>query len=161
VLVLPLQLGFPVTELKGETVQKRTEPQIRDYMSPVSNCVPADLSVGEALQMMEGAKARYLPVLSGGRVIGILNQSAARMAAQLLGGDEFTAGYVMTLNPHVARPSTSLYEVLDDTPSNVYGCTVIQGANGKVIGMFTPKEAMTAVHSLAEQGRRNRRRSAA
>jgi predicted transcriptional regulator len=92
-------------------------------------------------------------VISGSKVVGILKESPAKMASRLLGSEDFTAGDVMQVNPYVTQPEASLYEVLDQTPSNPYGCTVVQNRKGEVVGMFTPNELMKTVHRLVEEGR--------
>ncbi|MBI1860903.1 MAG: CBS domain-containing protein [Deltaproteobacteria bacterium] len=128
---------------------QRSEPQISDYMMKAPRSVHPGSSLKKALNTMTQSGSHYLPVLSGKRVVGLLKDHSPRFAASLLGSEATTVGDLMSPAPAVAGPGTSLYEVLDNTPDNVYGCTIVQDSNGKIVGLFTPREALAAIHDLA------------
>lgn len=133
--------------------QQVLEPTISDYMMKMPTHVGPRTSLKRALRMMDRAGTGYLPVLCGKKVVGILKESSSRAAASVLNPDIFTAGDLMKRSPMVANPQVSLNEVLDNTPYNVCGCTIVQDAKGKVVGIFTPREALTAIHDLAVNNR--------
>ena len=133
------------------------ELEIDRYMAKDPKWVCADTSLSDALVLMHDSKSHFLPVVSGNIVIGILRENAARMGASLIGSETFTASDWMAPRPTIVLPDASLYEVLDETPDNVYGCTVIQNQKGKIVGMFTPREALMAVRDLARKKRRTGR----
>jgi CBS domain-containing protein len=126
-------------------------PTLREYMAETTDCIQIGDSLHDALKMMEKSGIPYLPVLEGSRLVGLLKNDSVRATARLLGSEQFTVGDVMAPNPAFAAPDTSLYEILDETPDHSYGCTVVQQKNGKVMGIFTPREAMRAVFDLAQQ----------
>lgn len=130
------------------------EPSVRDYMSKSPRFIDADSPLSDALAVMRESKSKYLPVVAGTRVVGILKDDAVRLAKSLLGSEEFTASDWMSSAPTVVLPNVSLYEVLDETPDNVYGCTVVQNGKGEIEGIFTPREAFLAMQDLAQESRR-------
>ncbi len=134
-----------------------SEPHISEYMSKLTGCISADTPLKETLSLMKQSKSHYLPVVAGKRVVGIIKDLPTRLAVSLLGSEQFTAQDLMSPGASVAHPDDSLFEVLDETPDNVYGCTIIQNEEGDIVGIFTPKEALQVVHELAIQGPRYHR----
>lgn len=126
----------------------RLEPRIGDYMMKAPAFVSPQTSLTQAMSTLRSSGSGYLPVLSGRKVVGILKAQPLLLAASYF-GPEIPVKRIMSRKAAVATPTASLYEILDKTPDNVYGCTIVQDTKGKVVGIFSPKEAMMALHKLA------------
>ncbi len=54
--------------------------RVRDIMTPSPHTLPADATLGEAVELMSGYSIRHLPVMERGRVVGIISDRDIKMA---------------------------------------------------------------------------------
>lgn len=130
------------------------EPIISNYINPCSVSVSPKDSAINAFWVMTKQGIQYLPVRKGKDIIGLLPVSRVRTALSIdpKGAPKITD--LMIPNPKVCSPDASLYSVLDETPENVAGCTVVQKSSGEISGVFTPTDAISAFRSLIQKGHR-------
>lgn len=98
---------------------------------------------------MREQRIRHLPVLRGGRVLGILSARDLALVESLPGVDPGTVpvSQAMTEEPYTVAPETSLVEVLQQMAHNKYGAVLIVESS-KPVGIFTTIDALELAHDL-------------
>lgn len=124
------------------------EPVINEYFRHCSLSVSPSTKALDAFWLMRQKGLQYLPVKSGKRVVGLIPSRRLRMALCMSGKHVPKIADLMIRHPAVAAPDTGLFQVLDNTSENAAGCTVIQEPSGRVTGIFTPADAVSAYRSL-------------
>jgi acetoin utilization protein AcuB len=77
---------------------------VRDVMSRALVTIDPKTSCDEARGLMEVRRIRHLPVVAGGRLLGMVSDRDVRSAASLAPGT--AAGRIMTPNPVTVTPET-------------------------------------------------------
>jgi len=111
--------------------------------------VETSLGVKAAQKMMIERHFRHLPVVEGGRVVGVVSDRdilLAQIAHQGLDG-ELAIGDVCSLNPYTVSPDTPLAEVLETMAKRHIGSALVAEGD-KLVGIYT---ATDACRHLAQQ----------
>lgn len=117
-------------------------PQIHKFMTPMPHTVGADIDIKKALGMMREFHVRHLPVLTGGKLVGILTDRDLKLAAAFSGSDTMTVEEMMTAEPFSVLPEAPFDQVVLSMAEHKCGCAVVQQANGKVVGIFTATDGL-------------------
>lgn len=141
-LLTGLQQGLPMT---------KAIPQIMKYMTTTPLIIEKDAPLLEAAELMQKNYIRHLPVLSQGKVEGILSSTDIAVIRGLSGVDIEKLKVVdcYTPHPYTVRPETSLDEVLDEMADKKYGCVLVKD-NEHLVGIFTWIDALRATKALLE-----------
>jgi acetoin utilization protein AcuB len=127
----------------------KATPTVQKYMTAMPLTVRPDLSLAAADKLMHEHSIRHLPVLSGGRLVGLVSQRDVRLIESLKDVDPKVVSVEEAM-------SQDLYEITSDTPlaevaanmaSHKYGSAVVVDS-GKVVGIFTTVDAMKALAEL-------------
>ena len=129
------------------------EPIISNYINPCSASVSTKDSAISAFWVMTQKGIQYLPVKDGKNIVGLLPVRRVRAALTVSSKGTPKITDLMIRHPKVCAPDTSLFNVLDETPENAAGCTVIQNKSGEISGVFTPSDAVSAFQSLIHKRR--------
>ena len=108
------------------------------------------LSVAEA--MLHDHRIRHLPVLEGGRLVGVLSDRDLALVDGLrdVVPGTLTVDDAMTGEVYVVGPDSPLSEVASLMAERALGSAVVQ-EDGRVVGVFTTVDALRALAlSLAE-----------
>lgn len=126
-------------------------PQIKKYMTTVPFSIGKDASLSEASTLMHKNQIRHLPVLSNGKIEGILSNSDIKLIQSLNGVelDKLKVSDCYTSNPYMVTPETLLDVVLDEMAEKKYGCVLIND-NEHLVGIFTWVDALRATKTLLE-----------
>jgi acetoin utilization protein AcuB len=117
-------------------------PKIEKHMTPMPHTINPDMPIQVAAQMMRDHACRHLPVLEGGRLVGVLSDRDVKLAGAFAGPGELTVADVMASDPYTVRPGASLDEVVLEMAEHRYGCALIRQDNGKVVGIFTATDGL-------------------
>jgi acetoin utilization protein AcuB len=129
---------------------------IRDYMVPNPITIGADQPLSTAHQLMREAKIRHLPVLSDGKLVGIVSDRDLRFIESLkdVDPDRVAVEEAMTPDPFTIGPDSSLEWVAMEMASHKYGSTIVVD-HGRVLGVFTTVDALRALQDLLGELRRD------
>ena len=111
-------------------------PQIQKHMTVMPHTIGLDIAVEKAKAMMTEFGIRHLPVLDGGRLVGMITDRDIKLAASL-GDGKANVEDVMAPDPFVVDPSASLAAVVDEMAEKKLGSAIVQQSNGTVVGIFT------------------------
>lgn len=106
--------------------------------------------------MMKDLGIRHLPVLEGGRLVGLVSQRDLLFieTMQIVDEEEVTVGDAMSTELYTVGPKVTLKTVASEMAEKKYGSAVVLDG-GKVVGVFTTTDALEVLASvLTEVGRR-------
>ncbi len=124
----------------------RSHPQIKDYMTAHVHSIGADQKLSHAHEVMRLHHIRHLPVLQGGKLVGLISERDLYWMETLKDGDaeELLVEEGMTPLPFSVGPDAPLAEVAHEMAENKYGAAVVI-SGGDVVGMFTTVDALRAL----------------
>ena len=119
-----------------------------------------EVSLMEALQMMRLRRIRRIPIVAGGKLVGLLTEGDLKRAEPSTLSDtqeHFTAvmegtqiTQIMTKNLITTTPDTTLLEVARTLRENKYGALpVLEGE--KLVGILTDNDLIGALVKLLER----------
>jgi acetoin utilization protein AcuB len=124
-------------------------PPVHKYMTTSPHSIGGDQTLATAVRMMREHHIRHLPVLSGGKLRGLLTDRDLKLVETFRDVDPttLTVDEAMTEEPYTATPETPLDEVVSTMASGKYGSAVIV-QNQHVVGIFTTVDACRALAEL-------------
>lgn len=124
-------------------------PTIQKYMTTVPHSVGNEQTLATAARMMTEHGIRHLPVLKGGKLLGILTDRDIKVVAAFEDIDpaKIDVEEAMTELPYTVTPDTPLDEVTATMAEKKYGSAVVV-QNNKVVGIFTTVDACEALTEL-------------
>ncbi len=133
-----------------------TRHTVREYMSLAPIVVSSDRTLAEAHRLMRERRIRHLPVVDGGRLVGLVSQRDLYMLESLAGVDPGTETVreAMAPEPYAVAPDAPLGAVAAAMARSKYGSAVVVD-RGAVIGVFTTVDALRALATVV--GRRRAR----
>ena len=119
---------------------------VQEYMTTIPYSVGFDQKLSVAHDLMRAHRIRHLPVLSGGKLVGLLTDRDLHLIETLKGVDpnKVSVEEAMTQMPYTVPPEAPLDEVCAEMAANKYGCAVIV-RNNKVIGVLTTVDVCRAL----------------
>lgn len=124
-------------------------PTVQKYMTAAPHSIGSEQTIATASLMMNDYHIRHLPVLHGGRLLGILTDRDIKLIETFRDVDpaKVTVEEAMTEQPFSVSPDAPLDEVVETMAANKYGSAVIM-QNHKVVGIFTTVDACEALTQL-------------
>jgi acetoin utilization protein AcuB len=123
---------------------------IRDFMSRAPHSIGRDQPLSLAHERMRAAGVRHLPVLDGGKLVGLLSQRDALFVETLREVDPATVPVedAMSIDVYITHPDAPLADVAATMAEHKYGCAVVMdGAH--LTGIFTTVDALNALARIA------------
>jgi acetoin utilization protein AcuB len=132
----------------------QTSYPIRMFMTPMPHSIGRDQHLSTAQERMRTWGIRHLPVLDGGKLVGILSQRDALLVETLRDIDpaKVQVEDAMTSDVYVVDPDTRLVEVAAAMAEHKYGCAVVTSGR-QIVGIFTTVDALRTLVDIA-QGKR-------
>lgn len=124
--------------------EMRTQSLVR-VMTPIPFTVAPDDTLLMAHRMMSDHDIRHLPVVSAGRLVGVLSE---RDVVTWSGhGRPMHVADAMTPEPYVVSVTTPLHEVARHMARRKLGCAVVV-QDERVVGVFTTVDALRVLADL-------------
>ncbi|SMF79867.1 CBS domain-containing protein [Pseudobacteriovorax antillogorgiicola] len=121
--------------------------QISEYMTKVPHSIEPNCTVQDAKERMYELGVTHLPVMSGGKVIGILSERDILYLKGMNAIDisQVKVGHTMTEEPVTVLEDQDLKSVCSLMVEKKIGSTLVQGKDGKLSGIFTYTDALKAL----------------
>lgn len=132
----------------------KTNPfRVERFMTPHPHTIGMDQSLAKAHEMMRNHQIRHLPVLHGGKLVGIVSQRDLHLMETFgaIDQEKVTVEEAMTTEVYVVEPTTHLAEVARTMAEHRFGSCVVMIA-GKVVGVFTMVDAARALSEVLTTG---------
>ena len=126
-------------------------PSVQKYMTTSPHSIGGDQTLAIAARMMREHRIRHLPVLSGGKLRGLLTDRDLKLVETFRDVDptQMTVDEAMTEEPYCVTPDTPLDEVVATMAGEKYGSAVVM-QNQHVVGIFTTVDACRALAELLQ-----------
>ena len=126
-------------------------PTIQKYMTPMPHTIGSDQSLQKAHELMREFKIRHLPVLKGGKLVGILTDRDIALVETLkdVNPEKVPVEDACTPDPYLVAPDAKLHDVCHEMARHKYGSVLIVD-NHKLVGVFTWVDALNAFSELLE-----------
>lgn len=124
-------------------------------MTPSPHSIGRDRLLSEAHALMREHRIRHLPVLQGGKLIGLVSQRDLHLIETLRDVDpeKVTVEEAMSQEPYAVRPDASLEKVAAEMWAKKLGSAIVVEERS-VVGVFTTIDALGALVTLLAKGRR-------
>jgi CBS domain-containing protein len=114
--------------------------QVHDYMSHAVATIAPEISVLEASMVAHRKQAKWLPVLAGQTVVGIITQTD--LVQTLMCFDSFPdVASIMSRDTIAVHAATSVAEAANIMAEHRVSC-VVATQNGRVLGILTEKDLL-------------------
>jgi acetoin utilization protein AcuB len=118
---------------------------MRDVMSFAPHTIGSEQKLLKAHTVMREHGVRHLPVLRGGKLVGVLSQRDLYFLESIAGVDVQIdkVADAMTPDVYVVTPDDKLRDVAHVMADHRYGCAVVvSGESHNVLGIFTVTDAL-------------------
>lgn len=124
-------------------------PSIQKYMTTSPHSIGVDQTLAKAHAMMREHEIRHLPVLTGGKLVGLLTERDLRLVESFKDVDptQLNVEEAMSSSVYSVGPDAPLDEVVSAMAEHKYGSAVVM-QNGKVVGIFTTVDACRTLAEL-------------
>lgn len=122
---------------------------VEQYMSPAPFTIARDQPMAEAHRMMREHRIRHLPVLHGGRLVGIVSDRDLHLIETLrdVDPDEVEVEEAMTPQVYAVAPDAPLADVVAAMAERKLGAAVVARGE-RVLGVFTTVDALHVLAGL-------------
>lgn len=126
-------------------------PSVDRYMTTSPHSIGQEQPLAQAHKLMQKHHIRHLPVLHGGKLVGVLSDRDLHLIETLRDVDpeKVTVEEAMTPAVYTISPKAPLDEVVREMAEHKYGSAVVMD-HSTVVGMFTTVDAMRAFSELLE-----------
>jgi acetoin utilization protein AcuB len=118
-------------------------------MTTSPHSIGKDQTLERAHELMRTNHIRHLPVLDGGKLVGMITERDLHLVETLRDVDpsRVTVQDAMSTHVYAVQPDITLDVVADALAEHKYGSAVVLD-NGKVVGIFTTNDACRALAEL-------------
>ena len=124
-------------------------PPLKKFMTTTPHSIGKDQTLERAHEMMRTHHIRHLPVLEGGKLVGMVTERDLHLVETLRDVDprQVIVEEAMSNHVYAVDPESSLDVVAETMAEHKYGSAVVI-QNGKVVGIFTTNDACRALAEL-------------
>jgi acetoin utilization protein AcuB len=127
-------------------------PLIEAFMTRSPHTIGDEQTLATARHSMRESNIRHLPVLAGGKLVGILSDRDLDSIETLRDVDPKTLSVAQAMSQSVfsVSPQTPVRQVVREMIENKYGSAVIQD-HGHVVGVFTTIDALHVLLDVLDE----------
>lgn len=131
-----------------------SEILVEEFMTQCPHTIGQEETLNGAYELMREHQIRHLPVLHGGKLVGMLSQRDLHFMQTLkdVDPDRVTVSEAMSMDTFAIGPRSTLRKVAAEMAEHRYGSAVIVDKE-RVIGILTTVDGMRAL-SFALSGER-------
>jgi acetoin utilization protein AcuB len=119
--------------------------KVEEYTTPSPITVAKDTSVNEILGIMGENSVRHIPVVEGGKAVGILSERELKVILSLGQAESLVAHDIMTPEPYCVASDTPLETVALQMSARKIGSAIVCNKRGEITGIFTSTDALNAL----------------
>ncbi len=118
--------------------------RVSAFMSKAPKTIGRDQTVAFATRVMKEHRIRHLPVLRGGKLVGVVS-SRDLLLMEAMGGDmdQLTVGEAVATDAFSVSPNAAMEDVAREMARKKYGCVVVMRGR-EVVGILTTTDLARA-----------------
>lgn len=120
---------------------------IGKYMTAGPHTIGREQSLTAAKQLMHQSHVRHLPVLHGGKLVGIISERELEMIEALPGSKQLSVEDAMVPDVYTISEDAPLDEVAQEMARLKVGSAIVV-KGGDVVGVFTAVDGLRALADL-------------
>jgi acetoin utilization protein AcuB len=131
-----------------------TKSTVRRFMSVSPAVIESHRTLADAHAIMRERHIRHLPVVEGGRLVGVVSQRDLYLLETLRTVDAAseTVTEAMSADPYRVSPDSPLEEVAHEMADRKFGAAVVMEGE-QIVGIFTTVDALRALAAVLRRGR--------
>ena len=124
---------------------------VQGFMSPAPQTISREITLSQASHLMRELDIRHLPVMEGGKIIGIVSDRDVCLLGSVKGIniEKILVDDVMSRDLYVVSPDTPLDDALRMMIDQKIGSAVVMD-RGKLAGIFTVIDALRALSGFLQ-----------
>lgn len=126
-------------------------PPISKYLLRRPCTIHRGATLSQARDLMTEYAIWQLPVVDGGKLVGIVSERDLSLLDRFSGDRDLTVDQAMSADVYVAGTDDPLDAILDQMAEQHLGSIVVLDRYGDVEGIFTTVDAMRALVDVLEQ----------
>lgn len=137
----------------GASMKRKSAPTIGDFATAAPYTTHSKRSLADALALMHEHQIRHLPVLEGGRLVGIVSERDLLLieTIRLVDPAKVPIEEAMTADPYIVERSTPVLTAAEEMWRRKLGSAVVV-EKGEVVGVFTTTDALQVlIEALSPQ----------
>ena len=111
--------------------------QIKSLMTHMPHTINSSVSLAKAKEMMVEYKCHHLPVLDGGKLVGVISERDISFASNLEKTNSTPVKDVMMEDPVVVKPDDTLNDVLKIMLKKKINSVIVSANKNESWGIFT------------------------
>lgn len=129
----------------------KTIPPVSKFMTESPHTIADDRPMSAAHEVMRRHGIRHLPVLRGGKIVGVVSDDDLHLIETLddVDPEKVLVNEAMSQDPYTVAPEAPLDVVLAEMGERKYGSVVVLD-KGKVVGIFTTVDVCRALSDLLQ-----------
>ncbi|ABI59254.1 CBS domain-containing protein [Nitrosomonas eutropha] len=122
----------------------KLELPIQEFTTPYPVTAREDSSIEELLDIVKNLKVRHIPIMSNGKITGIVSDRDLRIVSALSAREKFLvrADDLMTSDPVTFQGNTSIEDVILEMSEKKIGSVLVADEKGDLQGIFTVTDAL-------------------
>lgn len=126
-------------------------PAVQKYMTTSPHSIGQEQPLSAAHKIMGDNGIRHLPVLHGGKLVGMITDRDLHLIETLRDVDpaKVLVEEAMSTSVYAVSPDTPLDEVSSEMAEKKYGSAIVM-QNAKVVGIFTTVDVCNALTELLQ-----------
>lgn len=121
---------------------------VKNYMTALPQTIGVDGNLYLAKLLMDENSCHHLPVLNGGKLVGMLSYLDLSLVLLTSKGQEFRVKDVMTSSPYVVSPDMEIKEVATQMLEQKISSTIVEAKGDNPWGIFTTTDALKIVAGM-------------
>lgn len=126
-------------------------PEIKKYMTSMPHSIGSDQTLDIANSLMKEHQIRHLPVLTAGKITGMISDRDLKLALSIRGvvATRTKVEDIATSDVFFVKPDSRLDDVVKTMSEKKIGSAVVVD-NHHLVGIFTTTDALNALDELLQ-----------
>lgn len=116
---------------------------VKDHMTLMPHSIRIDMQIENAIDMMKKYSCHHLPVLDGGKLVGIISDTDIKRIRKLPNNLKFKVEVIMSEDPVMVQPEDDIFQVTMLMFQKEIGSVIVSGAADEPWGIFTSTDALS------------------